>query len=373
MNVARPSVLWIAAVAAIALAVVLLREVLLPFVAGIALAYLLAPAVERLERLGLNRTVAALGIVTLFLVGFVGVLVVILPYLGMEVADFIEKTPQYVAQLQAFAAHPGRPWLRKLIGKGVSDVEQSAGQFATLAADWIPSFLRSFRQQRAVLSFLSLLIVTPIVTVYLLKDWKRIVAAIDRTIPADRRETVWALAGELEQTISVFLRGQGTICLILAFYYGLALRLMGLNHGILIGLLAGLISFIPYLGSFTGLVLSLCVVVLQFWPGWTMIPVVIGIFVAGQAIADYVLAPYLIASRIHLNPVSVMFAITAFGYLFGFVGLLIAVPLAAAIGVVIRFAASQYLASPARPPTPARPLEAPLSSRKKWLRSILGE
>ena len=132
--------------------------------------------------------------------------------------------------------------------------------------------------------------------------------------------------------------------------------LIGLNHGILIGLAAGLISFIPYLGSLTGLVLSLCVVVLQFWPSWTLIPVVLGIFLAGQAIADYVLAPYLIASRVHLNPVWVMFAIAAFGYLFGFVGLLIAVPLAAAIGVVFRFATRQHLFNPpeaAHVPAPA--------------------
>jgi predicted PurR-regulated permease PerM len=125
--------------------------------------------------------------------------------------------------------------------------------------------------------------------------------------------------------------------------------LIGLNHGLLIGLAAGLISFVPYLGSLIGLVLSLCVVVLQFWPSWTLIPVVLGIFVAGQAIADYGMAPYLIASRVHLNPVWVMFAIAAFGYLFGFVGLLIVVPLAAAIGVVIRFAMRQYLVSQLEP------------------------
>jgi predicted PurR-regulated permease PerM len=142
----------------------------------------------------------------------------------------------------------------------------------------------------------------------------------------------------------------------------LALHLIGLNHGILIGLAAGLISFIPYLGSFTGLVLSLGVVVLQFWPSWTMIPAVLAIFVAGQAIADYALAPYLIASRVHLNPVWVMFAIAAFSYLFGFVGMLIAVPLAAAIGVVIRFAMLQYHVSQLEPTTV---VSAPEPSAKK--------
>ena len=128
-----------------------------------------------------------------------------------------------------------------------------------------------------MLSIFSLLVVTPIVTIYLLIEWKRLMATIERSIPSAQRETVRALAGELDDTIAGFMRGQGTICLILAFYYALALRLIGLNHGILIGLAAGLISFIPYLGSLTGLVLSLCVVVLQFWPSWTMISVVLGI------------------------------------------------------------------------------------------------
>ena len=136
-----------------------------------------------------------------------------------------------------------------------------------MAADWIPSVLRSlWSDSQALMSIFSLLVVTPIVTIYLLIDWKRLIATIERSIPAAQRETVLALTGELDDTIAGFLRGQGTICLILAFYYALALRLIGLNHGILIGLAAGLISFIPYLGSFTGLVLSLCVAVLQFWP-----------------------------------------------------------------------------------------------------------
>ena len=342
MNAARPSVLWLVTLAAVVAVVVLLRGILLPFVAGIALAYLLDPVVERIERLGVNRTVAALGIVGLFIIGVASVMVQITPLLGTEVADFIEKVPLYIGQLQAFAYDPGRPWLRKIIGEGLSEAEHSAGQLTTVAADWIPTFLRSlWSNSRALLSIFSLLVVTPIVTVYLLIDWKRLTAVIDRSIPAAQRETVLALAGELDDTITGFLRGQGTICLILAFYYALALRLIGLNHGILIGLAAGLISFIPYLGSLTGLVLSLCVVVLQFWPGWTLIPVVLGIFLAGQGIADYVLSPYLIASRVQLSPVWIMFAIAAFGYLFGFVGLLIAVPLAAAIGVVIRFAMRQ--------------------------------
>ena len=352
MNAPRPSVLWLATLAVVAAIVVLLHGVLLPFVAGIALAYLLNPVVNWLERLGLNRAVAALGIISVFIIG-VGVLMVLaIPIIGEEVATFIDKFPVYIRQLQAFATDPSRPWLRKIVGEGLNEAEQSLGELATFGANWIPSVLRSlWSDSQALISIFSLLVVTPIVAVYLLNDWDGLIAAIDRSVPVAQRETVRTLSRDIDDTLAGFLRGQGTICVILALYYASALRLIGLNHGILIGLAAGLISFIPYLGSLIGLVLSICVVVLQFWPSWTMIPVVLGIFVAGQAIADYALAPYLIASRINLNPVWVMFAIAAFGYLFGFVGLLIAVPLAAAIGVVIRFAMRQYEVSQLEPIT----------------------
>lgn len=367
MKAARPTMFWIGTLAIIAAMVVLLREILLPFVAGIALAYLLNPVVNRLERLGVNRAVAALGIIGVFIIG-VGVLIVVaVPIIGDEIATFIDKFPVYVAQLQAIATDPSRPWLRKLIGEGVNEAQQSLGELASLGAKWIPSVLSSlWSDSQALISIFSLLVVTPIVTFYLLNDWQGLVATIDRSVPVAYRETVRTLAREIDDTLSGFLRGQGTICLILAVYYAAALRLIGLNHGLLIGLAAGLISFIPYLGSLIGLVLSLCVVVLQFWPNWTMIPVVVGIFLSGQSIADYALAPYLIAARINLNPVWVMFAIAAFGYLFGFVGLLIAVPLAAAIGVLVRFATREYLVTQLEPPAAPIPLvSAPEPSRKK--------
>jgi predicted PurR-regulated permease PerM len=172
------------------------------------------------------------------------------------------------------------------------------------------------------------------------------VAWIDKLVPPMQRETVRALASEIDKTIGGFVRGQSVLCLVLALYYAAALSVVGLRHGILIGVAAGLISFIPYLGSVSGLVIATCVAVAQFWPNWGLILLVPAIFFFGQAMADYVLSPYLVGRRVHLNAVWVMFALFAFGYLFGFIGLLIAVPLAAAIGVLMRFALRQYYASP---------------------------
>jgi predicted PurR-regulated permease PerM len=249
MNVARPSVIWIATLAAVVATVVLLHEILLPFVAAIALAYLLDPLVDRIERMGVNRSAAALGLICLFYLALAGALAMAIPVVGSELATLIDKLPEYIGQLQALAADPKRPWLRRIVGEGLLEAEQSAGQLAAMAADWIPTLLRSiWSDSRALLSLFSLLVVTPIITFYLLESWKQLIAAIDSSIPAEQRETVKTLAGQLDDTIAGFLRGQGMICLILACYYALALWLAGLNHGILIGLAAGLISSFPISG-----------------------------------------------------------------------------------------------------------------------------
>ena len=210
--------------------------------------------------------------------------------------------------------------------------------------------------------------VTPIVACYLVYDWPKMIAVVDNWVPPARRDTVRALAREIDDTIGGFVRGQSAICLILALFYALALTLIGLQHGVLIGLAAGFISFVPYLGALTGMVVSTCVAIAQFWPNWTLIWMVPALFLVGQSIADYLLAPYLVSRRVNLNPVWLLFALFAFGYLFGFVGLLIAVPLAAAIGVLIRFAFAQYYASPlyaAEPTMPKTDFDVSMSIGKK--------
>jgi predicted PurR-regulated permease PerM len=337
---ARPALFWVGTLAAIAIAVVLLREILFPFVAGMGLAYLLDRPVNRLQRLGMNRAVATLLILVGVICGVIALIVLTAPFIGAEIVDFIEKFPAYVNRLHEFATDPSRPWLSRIVGEVIA--EQSSQDIENLAAGWLTSFFNSlWSGGRALVSILSLLIVTPIVTFYLVNDWKRIVATVDGWVPAEHRATVRKLSSEIDETIGYFLRGQGLICLILVGYYSVALRLIGLNHGLLIGCIAGSISFVPYFGSLTGIVLSLCVAILQFGPAWRVMAALIGIFFIGQLIADYVLTPRLIGRRVHLNPVWLMFALFAFGYLFGFVGILIAAPAAAAIGVIVRFALSR--------------------------------
>jgi predicted PurR-regulated permease PerM len=349
MTVARPTVFWIT-IAIIALVMlVLLREILLPFAVGMALAYLLVPAVDRLERIGINRGLAALILILVLAVGFVGLLLVMLPALVGELRFFVDEFPRYVTRVQSLVADTGRPWLHKVMGQEVRIEESVTHSVAAAGSAWLDDIVRSaWSGGMALLSLLSLLVVVPIVSIYLLTDWDRMIATIDGWLPAQHRDDVHAVGREIHDTVAGFVRGQIVICLILAVFYAGALRLTGLHHAVLIGITAGLISFVPYLGLGVGFVVAACVAVAQFWPDWTPLTAVAGIFLLGETIADYVLSPRIIGSRVKLNPVWLMFALFAFGYLFGFVGLLIAIPLAASLGVILRFAMRKSLVSPDR-------------------------
>jgi len=335
---------WVTTFALFVFVLWLLREVLLPFVAGMVLAYLLDPVVKRLQRVGVGRLPATLLIVGLFVITFVLLLILIIPILGGQFTAFIDNLPATIARLQGLVADPSRTWLRRLLGDTVRDAD--VGELVKQGSVWIGTFVRSlWSGGQALISILSLLIVTPVVAFYLLFDWDRMVATVDSWVPQPHRETVHGLAREIDTAIAGFVRGQTAVCLILGSFYALALSLSGLRFGFLIGLLSGLITFIPYIGSMTGLVLAAGVAIAQYWPEWSPILVIVGIFFAGQFLEGYVLSPKLVGESVGLHPVWVMFALFAFGYLFGFVGLLLAIPLAAAFGVLARFALRQYRAS----------------------------
>jgi len=340
----RQMTFWLAALVVFVLLLWLLADILLPFVAGMAIAYFLAPLTDRLERMGVNRMVAALGIITIVVLLIVLMLLLILPMLGGQLASLIQNIPTYVSKLRSLVSDPGIPWLKNLFGnvgsdKGISDL-------VTQGAGWLTTFLTGlWSGGRAIVSVFSLIVVTPVVAFYLLYDWHRMLNTVDGWIPIRQRETVHQLAYETDRAIAGFVRGQAAVCLILGTFYAVALTLTGLNFGVLIGLISGLITFIPYVGSMTGLVLSAGVAVAQFWPDYTWIIVVIAIFFVGQFIEGNVLSPKLVGESAGLHPVWVIFALLAFGYLFGFVGLLVAVPVSATIGVLARFALRKYLKS----------------------------
>jgi predicted PurR-regulated permease PerM len=247
------------------------------------------------------------------------------------------------ARPKSLIADPSRPWLQRLLGNGISSGDKSVGDLVTQGMGWFTTFLGSlWAGGRALVSILSLLVITPVVTFYLLNDWPRLVRTLDGWVPLQHRQTVHVIARDINAAIAGYVRGQSLVCLLLGIYYAVGLTLVGLNFGLLIGLISGLITFIPYVGSMTGLLLALAVAIAQFWPDWSWILVVIGIFLTGQVLEGYVLTPKLVGESVGLHPVWLMFSLFAFGYLFGFVGLLAAVPLAAAMGVLVRFGLQRY-------------------------------
>jgi predicted PurR-regulated permease PerM len=341
----RQAVFWIAAFVIIVLLLWLLSDILLPFIAGLAIAYLATPLTDRLERWGMGRLAAALLMITLVVLAFVVLILLIAPILGGQLTAFIGNIPAYVARVQSLIGDPNVPWLKKLIGENF-DANKSISDLVGQGVGWLTTFLRSlWSGGRALVSLFSLIVVTPVVAFYLVYDWHRMVAKVDSWIPVQHRATVRGLANEIDMAISGFVRGQTAVCLILGSFYAVALTVTGLNFGLLIGLVSGIITFIPYVGSMTGLILSVGVAVAQFWPEWTWIAVVLGIFLVGQFVEGNILAPKLVGKSVGLHPVWLIFALLAFGYLFGFVGLLVAVPLAATFGVLARFALRRYLAS----------------------------
>jgi predicted PurR-regulated permease PerM len=218
----------------------------------------------------------------------------------------------------------------------------SADRLFAWATDMIAGLLSG---GAAAANTLSLLVITPVVAFYLLRDWDRIARTVDGWLPRAQAPTLRTLAREVDRTLAGFLRGQGTVCLLLGVFYALGLSLVGLDFGLVIGLLAGLLSFIPFVGSIVGLFLSVGLAVLQF-DDWLPVAIVAGVFFVGQGLEGYVLTPRLVGRSVGLHPVWVIFAILAGGALFGFVGVLLAVPVAAVVGVGARFALSRYLASP---------------------------
>jgi predicted PurR-regulated permease PerM len=348
MTIQRQIAFWGLALAVAVGLLLVLRGILLPFVAGFALAYLLDPLADKMQRIGIGRLGASLLILVLFVLIFIITLVILIPFAAQQVGAFVERLPSYVARLQQLAVEQGGPLIERLGGTtALPEMQTSVGNLISQGIAWLGAFLQSlWSGGQALLSIFSLLVVTPVVAFYMLVDWDRMVKTVDSWLPMRQRENIRSIAHDIDQAIAGFVRGQAMVCIILGTFYAVGLSVIGLNFGALIGMTSGILSFIPYVGSLTGLILSMGVAIVQFWPDWTMILATLGIFVFGQFVEGNILSPKLVGDSVGLHPVWLMFALLAFGALFGFVGLLLAVPLAAAIGVIARFALGQYLSSP---------------------------
>jgi predicted PurR-regulated permease PerM len=344
---------WAGAFLLLVLLLWLFSGVLLPFVAAVVLGYLLDPVVERLERFGMNRLGATLVIMASFALLLTLLSILLVPILWRQLSSFVEALPGYAVQLQGLISGEIERLSREYSGGLIEKLglgKDAGAEFASAtndlvaqAAHWAGTFLNSvLTRGAALINLISLLVVTPVVTFYMLLDWDRMVATIDGLVPMRHRETVRELAREIHTAMTGFLRGQSLVCLFLGLWYGIGLSLIGLNFGLLIGIMAGLLSFIPYVGSLTALLLSATVAIVQDWPRWHLLTLSLIVVLTGQFLEGNILSPKLVGESIGLHPVWLIFALLAFGSLFGFTGLITAVPLAAAAGVILRFVIARY-------------------------------
>ncbi|MFN3844587.1 MAG: AI-2E family transporter [Paracoccaceae bacterium] len=316
----------------------LMGNVLVPFLVGGAIAYFLDPVADRLQRLGLSRTTATATITLVMILVFVLLVLAVIPTLIQQTAALVKSAPEISRNLQSFLTDrfPALTDETSIMRKTLADI---AAFIESKGADLAQGVLTS---ALSVISAIVFLVVVPVVAFYLLLDWDRMVARVDALIPRDHVATVRRLATEIDAVLAGFVRGQLTVCLILGTYYSVALMLAGLQFGLVVGAIAGAVTFIPYVGAIIGGVLAIGLALFQFWGNWLEIGIIVAIFAFGQFMEGNVLTPKLVGKSVGLHPVWLLLALSVFGSLFGFGGMLIAVPVAATLGVLTRFSMTQY-------------------------------
>jgi predicted PurR-regulated permease PerM len=337
--------LWIALGIGLIWLLSLLGPVLTPFLLAAILAYICSPAVDRLEKLRLPRLLAVVLILLLLVAVLAALALILVPLLGQETAILSSRLPDWLSALNSRLT----PWLSQHLGTGLEFdaaalkrmLSENSGSLQGLGN----KLLESLRIGGAALTGLLInLVLVPVVMFYLLLDWRRLVAWLDNAVPRAWHAKVATMARDVDTVLSGFLRGQLLVMLVLACYYSIALSIAGLPSAVTIGILTGLLIFIPYLGFATGLVVALLVATLQFAGLGPLIAVAI-VFGIGQVLEGFMLTPFLVGSRIGLHPLAVIFALMAFGQLFGFFGILLALPASAALLVGLRELRTLYLGS----------------------------
>lgn len=318
-----------------------LGDVILPFILGGAVAYALDPIADRIESMGASRALATALITLAAVLIFVIMALLVLPTLISQSLALVNIAPDLIQDLQEFLTTR----FPDLLDEG-STLRQSLTAIGETVQSKGGALLNSaLKSVGSILNVIMLFVIVPVVAFYLLYDWDNMIAQIDNLLPRDHAPVIRRIASDIDGALASFVRGMGTVCLILGTYYAVALMLVGLQFGLVVGAIAGLITFIPYVGALVGGALAIGLALFQFWGDWVSLGLVAGIFGLGQVIEGNVLTPRLVGSSVGLHPVWLIFALSVFGSLFGFVGMLVAVPVAAAIGVLSRFVISQYMGS----------------------------
>ena len=345
MNKGKQILIWIVGLVLFGFLLSALSGVLMPFVVGIAVAYFLDPAADRMESLGISRALATVLILLAFFILVAGGLILLLPLLKAQVIDLAARVPDLIEALRRQAEPLLADLRNQLPADAVQRLSQAAGSVSGLAAKWLTGILGGlWSGGMAFINLLSLLLITPLAAFYLLRDWDRIIEHLDGLLPRDFAGAIREQAAEVDRTLAAFVRGQASVCLVLAIFYAVGLTVAGLEYGLLVGIGAGLISFVPYIGAAIGLAVGTAIAVAQF-SDLASILTVVAVFIIGQTAESYFLTPRLVGGRVGLQPIWIIFALLAGGALFGLTGVLLAVPVAAVIGVLVRFGQSRYLES----------------------------
>jgi predicted PurR-regulated permease PerM len=335
-------------------------SILLPFVAAAGVAYFLDPLASQLDRWGLRRSIGALLLIVALLTSVLLFALLLYPLILSQLGELLGRMPTYAAQVQHFAETLIANAQQRL-GEEFVDTklrELVGGQAGAVLSFMITAVTRVIGGGFALFNVLSLMVVTPVVAFYLLRDWPGVVARINSWLPHRYAGALREQAREIDRILSAWLRGQALCCLFLALFYATGLTLVGLDLGLIVGLSAGALSFIPYVGSVTGLLVSVGLALAQF-PTWGGVMLVVGVFIVGNLLEGYVIYPRFLGDRVELHAVWVIFALFAGGAAFGFVGVLLAVPMAATIGVLCRFWLRRYLDSPLYLDPPDTPHSVP--------------
>jgi predicted PurR-regulated permease PerM len=333
---------WGIAALVLVLFLYVFSSALTPFLAGMAMAYFLDPLADRLERLGASRLVATT-VITLLAVGAaVGLGLLVVPLIVNQAGEMIRSAPETIVWVQDLIETIGRRYAPAAFEEG-GVLSNAFAQVEARVQEWSVSLVQTaFSSGLALIDYLTLIVITPVVAFYMLLDWDRMVDEISHWLPRAHAPVIRRVASDVDRVLAGFVRGQFSVMMILGAFYALALVALGLRFGFVVGLFAGLISFIPFVGSAVGGALSVGLAVIQFWNEPVWIVAVAAVFIVGQAVEGNYLTPKLVGGSVGLHPVWLMFALSAFGSVLGFVGLLVAVPMAAVIGVLARFGLERY-------------------------------
>jgi predicted PurR-regulated permease PerM len=319
------------------------RPVLMPFLAGLAIAYFLEPVVSALEKRKVPRWAGALIVLSVFLLIVVTMILLVWPLLHSQGVALLNALPDYSGKVREEYLPWAQDWLARFSPEDVERIRDAATQSAGDATGWVTETLRHIVSGGfALIDAIALSILTPVTAFHVLRDWRKLTETIDGLIPRRHYDVVREQMGAVDDTLSGFVRGQAIVCLILGAIYSIGLALCGLKYGATVGIIAGVLTIIPYVGTAFGVLTSLLLAVVQFDNDWLHIGMVMGVFLIGHFFEAYILTPRFVGHRVGLHPVWILFALIAGLKLMGFLGVLIAVPTAAVFGVLIRFGAREY-------------------------------